>query len=659
MGAPIRTRLTGLAAVMALVAAIGAPGGAAPARAASPLLLRVGTLQSPDSINPWNASLVVEYEIFQLNYDLLVGFGDDLQPIPGFAESWTQSSDGLTWTFKIRDGMKWSDGKPATSEDARWTIAYAIDSKKAGTTLGLGYIQDYFVDAGIDSVAAPDPLTLTIHTKYATQRVLSMDAPILPKHVWEKQPAASVGDFTNPAPIVGSGPYNAVEWKTGQYIRFARNPYYWGNRGAADEVDIRFFPDAQDTMVQAFKRGELDYIRNPSAQQFDQLKALPGVTAVEAPATGFTELGFNTYAKDIPGGGASTKALRDPAFRDALGYAIDKQAILDKVYHGKGTVGTTMVPPYYVQYHVEPDNPRTFDINLAKQKLDQAGYILDSKGQRLDKEGKPLNLRLYFPNDDPSYATDAQFISDWFTQLGIKIRTQAFETGALTDIQTAPEYDAKAKANYDLYIWGWVGDNNDPNTLLKIFLTSSIASAGTDSLYSNPTYDSLFVQQNQAPTADARKAPIAEMQQLIYREAPYHILANDAELHAWRTDKFANWQQMPPGTGTPFFVMGALNYTLLTDATAPPSPTPAAPTPSAAGSSVSPAGSSVSPAVSPTPVVASSSPAASPAPTPGSGDSSSSPLLLVGAAVLVVIIAVGFVAWRGAASRRRKANDEE
>ena len=638
-------RVVRLLAALGLAGALLLPSLAVPARAAGPLVLRVGTLQSPDSINPWNASLVVEYEVFQLNYDLLVGFGDDLQPIPGFAESWTQSSDGLTWTFKIRDGMKWSDGQPATSEDARWTIAYAIDAKKAGTTLGLGYIQDYFVDAGIDAVSAPDPQTLIVHTKYPTQRVLSMDAPILPKHVWEKQAAASVGDFTNPAPIVGSGPYQAVEWKTGQYIRFARNPNYWGNRGAADEVDIRFFPDAQDTMVQAFKRGELDYVRNPSAQQFDQLKAMPGVTAVEAPATGFTELGFNTYAKDIPGGGASTKALRDPAFRDALGYAIDKQALLDKVYHGKGTLGTTLVPPYYVQYHVEPDNPRTFDINLAKQKLDQAGYTLDGNGQRLDKEGKPLNLRLYFPNDDPGYATDAQFIADWFAQLGIRIKSQGLDTGALTDIQTAPEYDPKAKANYDLYIWGWVGDNNDPNTLLKIFLTSSIASAGTDSLYSNPQYDSLFKQQNEAPTADARKAPMAEMQQLIYSQAPYHILANDSELHVWRTDKFTNWQQMPPGTGTPLFVMGNLDYTLLTDATAAPSPTPAAPATPAASANAGPA--SVPPAATPAPA---------PAPAASSSDGT---MLLLGAVVLVAIIVVGLVAWRSAASRRRKDQEEE
>jgi len=104
-GRAVGRRVIGIAAALALGGALLLPAAGAPARAAAALVLRVGTVQSPDSINPWNASLVVEYEIFQLNYDLLVGFGDDLAPIPGFAESWSQSADGLSWTFKIRDGM--------------------------------------------------------------------------------------------------------------------------------------------------------------------------------------------------------------------------------------------------------------------------------------------------------------------------------------------------------------------------------------------------------------------------------------------------------------------------------------------------------------------------------------------------------------------------
>jgi len=629
-----RTRAIRLAAALLLTAAVLLPA-ATTVSAKDPLILRIGTNQDPSSINPWNANLVVEYEIFQLNYDLLVNFADDLSPAPGFAQSWTQSADGKSWTFKMRPDMKWSDGQPATSEDARWTLQYILDANKSGDTLGLGYISAYPINAGIASVSAPDPETLIVTTTHTTDRVLSMDTPILPKHIWSKISAKDSGNFPNTPPVVGSGPYQAVEWKTGQYIRFVRNPNYWGPQGAADEIVIRFFPNAEDTMVQAFKRGELDYIRNPSAQQFDQLKTMPGVVAIDAPSTGFDELGFNTYTKPVPGGGASTKALQDPAFRSALGYAIDRQLLLDKVHHGHGTIGTTMVPPYYLQYHIDPTDLTTFDINVAKQKLEAAGYPLNAQGQRLDKQGKPINLRLYFPNTDPTYPTDAQFITDWFGQLGITVKSQSFDSGTLTDILLGPsgKTPPKGKLAYDMFIWGWVGDNNDPNTLLQIFLCSSIGSS-SDSQFCDPKYDALYNQQNESPTAAGRKDPMAQMQQLIYDAAPYQILDNSSELHVYRTDKFANWQQMPPKTGTPLFVMGNINYTQLTDATALPSPSPSSAT-------------SAAPAGSVPPSAGQSAASATPAPSGGgSGGGSSSALLLVGAVGLVAVLAVGFVIVR-------------
>ena len=139
---------------------------------------------------------------------------------------------------------------------------------------------------------------------------------------------------------------------------------------------IQFYKTV-DTMVQAFKAGELDYVRNPNAQQFDALKGQPNVQTVVGVSNGWTELGFNTYGtgtgKTIKGGGPSTKALQDPAFRDALGYAIDKQALLDKVLGGYGTLGTSIVPPVLGQWYTDPTDIRTFSIDTAKQKLDAAG----------------------------------------------------------------------------------------------------------------------------------------------------------------------------------------------------------------------------------------------------------------------------------------------
>ncbi|MHB8459537.1 MAG: ABC transporter substrate-binding protein [Candidatus Limnocylindrales bacterium] len=604
--------------------------------AASTLTLRVGTTQDLDAMNPWNTALEVGYEVFTLNYDLLVGFGPSLEPIPGYASSWTRqaAADGksFTWTFKIRDGMKWSDGQPATAEDARWTLQFVLDAANGGNSIGLGYIDPDLKNAGVTKIAAPDPTTLVITNTDPSNRILQMYIPILPEHVWKGQTLKSIPTFTNDPPVVGTGPYQAVEWKTGQYVRLVRNPYFWGKRGAADEVVLQFFKNP-DTMVQALKSGQIDYATGVNAAQFDNLKTVPGMVAVAGTTNGWTELDLNSYGKDIPGGGASTKALRDPAFRDALGYAIDKNLLISKVLGGYGTPGTTQVPPFQTRWHVEPDNPRTFDIGLAKQKLDAAGYILNASGQRLDKQGKPLKLRLYMPNSDATYPKDAQFIKDWFSQLGIEITTQIFDSGTLTTLELPPTKAAPTQtAAWDMIIWGWTG-YADPNPLLQIFTTGAIGST-SDSLYSNPTYDQLFTAQNAATTYDQRHQLMAQMQNIFYNDAPYHILYYPSTLDVHRTDKFGGWQNQP-ANGVPLFGYGSLDYTLLTDANA------ATPAPSVAVS----AGPS-----------ASGGPSASPAPVVPGGTSSGSPLPLVAGIAVVAALLVGVLLMT---RRRRAATGED
>jgi peptide/nickel transport system substrate-binding protein len=627
-------RLARLAAAAALAAALLLPA-AAPAAAANDHVLRVGTIQDLDSMNPWNTALTTGYEVFTLNYDLLVGFGPNLEPVPGYAESWsrTANADGtsFTWTFKIHPGMTWSDGKPATAEDARWTLQFVLDAVNAGSSVGLGYLDPDLANAGVTKVEAPDATTLVLTNTDPSNRILQMYIPILPEHIWKGQTLDSVATFGNDVPVVGSGPYQAVQWETGQYVRLKRNPGYWGKQGAADEIVIQFFKST-DTMVQALKSGELDYAQGVNSDQFDNLKATPGIATVNGTTNGWTMLNLNSYGKDIPKGGASTKALRDPAFRDALGYAIDKELLIKRVLGGYGTPGTTQVPPFQGKWHVEPDKPRTFDIELAKQKLTAAGYPLDASGQRLDQQGKPISLRLYVPTDSPNYAKAASFIKDWFGLLGIKVSTSIYDEATLIQLELPPEAGKGDTANWDMIIWGWTG-YADPNPLLQIFTTDAIGNT-SDSLYSNPTYDQLFTEQNKATSDDQRHELMARMQNLFYDEAPYHMLYYEDTLVAYRTDKFGGWANQP-SNGVPLFGYGSLDYTLLTDATAVPSSTPAASAASSAGAT----------------------PAASATPAPGGSTSSDGgntlPILLAVAAAGIVI--GGLLALRS----RNKANDDE
>lgn len=569
-------RLARLAIAAGLVACGLLP--AAGAQAADPLVLRVGTTEDLDTTNPWNTIRTVGYEAFQLNYDLLVEFDKDAHPSPGFAESWERAPGKVT--FKIRPNMTWSDGQPATSDDVCYSWGLAMAAVAAHDSVGAGYLDPGITDAGVTRIECPDASTFVARTTDPSDRVLQVYIPILPKHIFGPMDYTKMADEAFNPPLVGTGPYILKEWKTGQVARFERNPMYWGRQGVADQVEIRFY-QSSDTMLQLLQAGELDYAHGLNADQFEQLPAdatTYGTTVGKA--NGWTELAFNTYGtgtnKTIKGGGASTKALVDPKFRDALGYAIDKETLVERVLGGYGDEGTTNVPPVLADWHVEPDKPRAFDIALAKQKLDAAGYKLDASKKRLDKEKRPIKLRLYVPDSDESYAAAAALIRDWYDELGIDVTTRTYTSEALGKLILPPEGDGTA--DYDMIVWGWSG-SPDPQALLAVFTCDEIGFSN-DSQFCNADYDKLYDRQRTESGA-ARKATLARMQNLIYDQAPYDILYYDVNLDAWRTDRFNGWQNLP-ADGTPLFSYGNLNYTRLTKA-APPTPRPSESTPAASG----------------------------------------------------------------------------
>ncbi|HEX2625990.1 MAG TPA: ABC transporter substrate-binding protein [Candidatus Limnocylindrales bacterium] len=631
------------AGALATLALLGGLAIAAPTAAADPVIFRAGTTQDFDASNPYQAALVSSYEAFELTWNLMTDFGPNLEPVPGFAESWDRAPDKVT--FHIRPNMKWSDGQPATSDDACFSWQLALDAAKDDSNVGIGYIDVSLTDAGVTKVECPDPLTLVASTTDQSDRIYQVYMPIIPKHIYGKYDYKQLGseDFKGfDAPLVGTGPYTLAEWKTGQYMRFVRNPNYWGTQGFADEVVLQVF-SSTDTMVQALKTGDLDYAHNVNASQLKQLQTEENIKTVIGSANGWTQLAFNTYGtgtgKTIKGGGPSTKALLDPAFRDALGYAVDKPTLVEKVLGGYGDVGSTIVPPVNTQFHVDPTTPRTFNIDMAKQKLDAAGYPLDpATNKRLDKEGKPIVLRLVMPDSDENYQKAAEFIKDWYGQLGIELQTKIMDSDALVDLLLPPEADPdhpdKYKAAYDIELWGWAG-NPDPNALLQIFRCDQIGSS-SDSNWCNPDFDKMYDDQAKL-SGDARKTVLAQMQNLVYDQAVYDILYYDANLDAYRTDRFAGWRNQP-SNGTPIFSYGTLQYTLLTDATATPTPGP-----TTVAATAGPAASGGAPATPPP----------STGPTSTAGDNTT--LIVIAAIVLVVLIG----GWLMLRRRGPKAAEEE
>jgi peptide/nickel transport system substrate-binding protein len=631
MHQPPRSRFVRPLAALALVAGLLAPA-ATPVAAADPLVLRVGTDQKLETLNPWHSVTVADYEVFQLQYEMLVGFGQNLEPAPGFADRWESSEDGMTHTFHIREGMTWSDGEPATCEDARWTYQFVLDVVASETGyVGSGYLEPYLTNAGLKSVTCTDDYTLVATTEFPTTLLTQAYVPILPKHIWSKYTQDQIGNaeadgyFANEPVVVGSGPYVATEWEAGQYIKMSRNDKYWGKPGAPDEVIFQTF-SGSDTMVAALKSGELDYVYNIQADQFDALAGEPNIQTVEGFSNGYTYLAFNTKG-NTDGYNGSTSALTDPKFRDALGYAIDKDVLVDRVLNGHGVAGTTNVPPYHVKWHVEPDQPRTFDLAEATRRLEAAGYTLNADGKRVDKDGKEIVLRVTWPDSEAEDSKIAEFLKGWWEQIGIGVDAYVTEEGKLIDDLAGPGLDGEA--NWDIELWGWVGDP-DPMSLLSFFVSTQIDNLN-DSFYSNPRYDELFTLQQRAVDEAERHGYIAEMQNIFYNDAPYHVVFYDNTLQAYRTDKFVGWTNQPPENGTPLFGYGYPGYMALVDA-----------------ASVTPA-----PTAAPTAEATAAPGEATPAPsadtgTTGGGDNSMLLLLVVAAVVIIVVIALVVARQRGA-----------
>ncbi len=289
--------------------------------------------------------------------------------------------------------------------------------------------------------------------------------------------------------------------------------------------------------------------------------------------------------------------------------------------NGHGVPGTTHVPPYHVNWHTEPANPRRFDIAEANSRLDAAGYERGADGIRVDKDGKPIELRLTWP--DEAYADDAEFIRGWWEQLGIGVDAFSTEEGALIELLYGAE--AGGDANWDTYIWSWGGDP-DPMSLLSLFQTSQLESGVNDCFYSNDRYDELFTLQQQAVDVAERKRYIDEMQQLFYDAGCNTPLYYDSELHAYRTDKFSGWVSQPPDTGTPLFGFGYSGYMALTDASAVPTPGATTAATTAPGTSAGP-----------TPTAP---------PSTGNTGALSTPVLIGGGVVVLVVVAFLFLRMR-------------
>ena len=189
--------------------------------------------------------------------------------------------------------------------------------------------------------------------------------PILPEHVWgEVDPQAAQTDYVNKPPIVGTGPFITTEFKKGSHVKMERNPYFWGTRPTLDELLFEYYTNG-DTMTADLKSGTIDAAWGIPEAQFDSLSSVEGIQPVAYNFFNWDYLSMNCYE----GKSLGDPALKDWRFRQALNYAVDRQALCDIAYVKKAAPGTTILPPGMwndPDYHWEPPADQAYPFDLAK-----------------------------------------------------------------------------------------------------------------------------------------------------------------------------------------------------------------------------------------------------------------------------------------------------
>ena len=521
---------------------ISADASASPG--AAPLTLRLGWSESPLNLNPF-IGYSNWYEIWLLNYDTLVAVGADGLPSreTGLAEDWTLSADEKEWTFTIRQGVTWQDGVPLTARDVAWTFNTIIKNKLSPAV----YLKD------VTKAVAVDDSTLKVYCSAPKANMLLTQVYIyiLPEHIWGKLSVDELSNtFRNPVPIVGSGPFQTVEFKKDEYVKLVRNPTYWGAKPTLDEVIFQYYTNS-DTMVQDLKSGAIDGAQVIPATQFDQLQSEPGLKAIPYPLYNWEYVDVNCY--DSPDS-LGNPVLTDPKFRVAMAWAIDRAKCASLAWNGLADPGYGIFPkkgwPASADPYYQPDAAETigFDPAKANQLMDEAGYTdTDGDGIRNDPKhgGKDIKLRLWARDISPESQVQGKLIAGWLGDLGLEIVYSVVDEGALGDSIWNYKGDTYAP-DYDLALWDFMG-YIDPGDSAACFTTDQIENYN-EMNWSNAEYDRLTEEQYREMDVAARMDLLKQGQAVMYAEQPMIVIDYPSVLQAVNVSRWEGWQPYVGGS---------------------------------------------------------------------------------------------------------------
>jgi peptide/nickel transport system substrate-binding protein len=435
------------------------------------------------------------------------------------------SEDFLTVTYKLRDGITWSDGEPFTAEDIAFTFE-VYQNPESTPNVGSAY-------EAIESVTVVDPLTAEVRMTEVNPGYLDLWQNVQPRHRFESS-AVTLEHPLARIPL-GTGPFVIADWQTGAEILLERNPNYREEgKPYLDGITVRVTPE-KEAAIASFVAGDLDYLF------FVVTGDLPTLTEAE-------EAGEGVNVELRPGGAAVEwlwlnlgtegdpntphPVLGDPAVREAMDLAIDRQAIIDQILGGFGSLTGSLIFSGWAAVDV-PAAP--YDPARAMEVLDAAGWVPGGDGVR-EKEGVRASLRYQTIAGDQTRELYQQLVQQNMRDVGIELTIENVPSNTL--FGSYEEGGVLARGDYDI-VMSRDGYEVDPVQWVALFTTASIPSAEapnefTYSFYSNPEYDRIAEEAASTLDQEARRELYAQLVEIFAADRPALPLYRSASADAWR-----------------------------------------------------------------------------------------------------------------------------
>ena len=447
---------------------------------------------NPETLDPALNSAIDASNTIITIFEPLLLINENNEVIGGQAESWEASEDGLTWTFTMRDGLKWSDGTDLTAKDFEYSFKRMANPDTAApyaeTCLGM-------ID-GFDAAQAGDPdalnvkasddgKTLTIVLSYPCSYFDKMAAFAAMSPVQQATVEANGDSWcTSADTFVSNGPYMITDWTPSERIVLSKNPNYVGgwdsSKIVSDTITLLLLEDSSASFA-AYNSGEAVLIKDVPTDE------IPSLTKAEDGGDFYVDTILGTYYVSL---NLQRDAFKDAKVRKALSLAIDRDYVANTIMQGTYTTADSIVGPGIVDesgyFHDNGNAPyisADYEANLAEAKklLEEAGYP--------NGEGYPTIE--YSTNDAGYHVPLAEYLQQTWGDLGITLTISKMEWSAFTAARRAGEYDVARN--------GWVMDYNDPSNMLDLFCTSN---GNNDGKYANPDFDAAIDASRVADSAE-------------------------------------------------------------------------------------------------------------------------------------------------------------